>query len=99
MRRFLLALPLFLVVGLAFFELPSGNSAPGTQTVSATDPMNIAKQPSSVSDTKIDIAPKTQDPFKKFKGKDRDHDDDDRYEDEDFDDDDFDDEGFEEEDD
>ena len=96
MRRFLLALPLFLVVGLAFVELPSGNSAPGTQTVSATDPMNIAKQPSSVSDTKIDIAPKTQDPFKKFKDKDkdRDHDDDDRYED-----DDFDDEGFEEEDD
>jgi hypothetical protein len=96
MRRFLLALPLFLVVGLAFVELPSGNSVPGTQTVSTSDPMNIAKQPTSTTNTKIDIAPKTQDPFKKFKDKDkdRDHDDDDRYED-----DDFDDEGFEEEDD
>ncbi len=97
MRRFLLALPLFLVIGLAFVELPSGNSAPGTQTVSTADPMNIAKQPTSATNTKIDIAPSAKDPFKKFKGK---HgDDDDRYEDEDFDDDDFDDEGFEEEDD
>ena len=93
MRRFLLALPLFLVVGLAFVELPSGNSVPGTQTVSTSDPMNIAKQPTSTTNTKIDIAPKTQDPFKKFKGE-SDDDDDDRYEDEDSDD-----EGFEEEDD
>ncbi len=94
MRRFLLALPLFLVVGLAFVELPSGNSVPGTQTVSTSDPMNIAKQPTSTTNTKIDIAPKTQDPFKKFKGESED-DDDDRYENEEFDDD----EGFEEEDD
>ena len=93
MRRFLLALPLFLVVGLAFVELPSGNSVPGTQTVSTSDPMNIAKQPTSTTNTKIDIAPKTQDPFKKFKGE-SDDDDDDRYEDEESDD-----EGFEEEDD
>jgi hypothetical protein len=93
MRRFLLALPLFLVVGLAFVDLPSGNSVPGTQTVSTSDPMNIAKQPTSTTNTKIDIAPKTQDPFKKFKGE-SDDDDDDRYEDEDSDD-----EGFEEEDD
>lgn len=93
MRRFLLALPLFLVVGLAFVELPSGNSVPGTQTVSTSDPMNIAKQPTSTTNTKIDIAPKTQDPFKKFKSE-SDDDDDDRYEDEDSDD-----EGFEEEDD
>jgi hypothetical protein len=94
MRRFLLALPLFLVVGLAFIELPSGNSAPGTQTVSSADPMNIAKAPTSVTNTKIDIAPKTQDPFKKFKSE-SDDDDDDRYENEESDDD----EGFEEEDD
>jgi hypothetical protein len=93
MRRFLLALPLFLVVGLAFVELPSGNSAPGTQTVSTSDPMKITKQPTSTTNTKIDIAPKTQDPFKKFKGE-SDDDDDDRYENEDSDD-----EGFEEEDD
>jgi hypothetical protein len=93
MRRFLLALPLFLVVGLAFVDLPSGNSVPGTQTVSTSDPMNIAKQPTSTTNTKIDIAPKTQDPFKKFKGE-SDDDDDDRYENEDSDD-----EGFEEEDD
>ncbi len=93
MRRFLLALPLFLVVGLAFVELPSGNSVPGTQTVSTSDPMNIAKQPTSTTNTKIDIAPKTQDPFKKFKGE-SDDDDDDRYENEDSDD-----EGFQEEDD
>ena len=94
MRRFLLALPLFLVVGLAFVELPSGNSVPGTQTVSTSDPMNIAKQPTSTTNTKIDIAPKTQDPFKKFKGE-SDDDDDDRYGNEESDDD----EGFEEEDD
>jgi|LauGreDrversion4_2_1035121.scaffolds.fasta_scaffold254161_3 hypothetical protein len=94
MRRFLLALPLFLVVGLAFVELPSGNSVPGTQTVSTSDPMNIAKQPTSTTNTKIDIAPKTQDPFKKFKSE-SDDDDDDRYENEESDDD----EGFEEEDD
>jgi hypothetical protein len=94
MRRFLLALPLFLVVGLAFVELPSGNSVPGTQTVSTSDLMNIAKQPISTTNTKIDIAPKTQDPFKKFKGESED-DDDDRYENEESDDD----EGFEEEDD
>jgi hypothetical protein len=94
MRRVLLALPLFLVVGLAFVELPSGNSVPGTQTVSTSDPMNNAKQPTSTTNTKIDIAPKTQDPFKKFKGE-SDDDDDDRYENEESDDD----EGFEEEDD
>ena len=94
MRRFLLALPLFLVVGLAFVELPSGNSVPGTQTVSTSDPMNIAKAPASATNTKIDIAPKSQDPFKKFKGE-SDHDDDDIYENEESDDD----EGFEEEDD
>ena len=93
MRRFLLALPLFLVVGLAFVELPSGNSVPGTQTVSTSDPMNIAKQPTSTTNTKIDIAPKTQDPFNKFKSE-SDDDDDDRYENEESDD-----EGFEEEDD
>ena len=93
MRRFLLALPLFLVVGLAFVELPSGNSSSGTQTVSTADPMNIAPQANSATNAKIDIAPKTQDPFKKFKGE-PDDDDDDRYEDEDSDD-----EGFEEEDD
>ena len=94
MRRFLLALPLYLVVGLAFVELPSGKSAPGTQTVSSADPMNIAKAPTSATNSKIDIAPKTQDPFKKFKGES--DDDDDRYEDEDEE---SDDEGFEEEDD
>jgi hypothetical protein len=95
MRKFLLALPLFLVVGLAFVELPSGNSAPGTQNVSGVDPMNIAPQAKAPSNTKIDIAPKTQDPFKKLKGgSEHDDEDDDDYEDEDDDD-----EGFEEEDD
>ena len=94
MRRFLLALPLFLVVGLAFVELPSGNSSSGTQTVSTADPMNIAPQSNSATNAKIDIAPKTQDPFKKFKSE-SDDDDDDRYENEESDDD----EGFEEEDD
>jgi hypothetical protein len=68
MRRFLLALPLLLVVGLAFVELPSGNSAPGDQSVSVVDPMNVVPQAKAPTNTKIDIAPKTQDPFKKLKG-------------------------------
>jgi hypothetical protein len=68
MRRFLLALPLFLVVGLAFVELPSGNSAPGNQSVSVVNPMNLVPQAKAPTNTKIDIAPNTQDPFKKLKG-------------------------------
>ena len=90
-----MALPLFLVVGLAFVELPSSNSAPGTQNVSGVDPMNIAPQAKAPTNTKIDIAPKTQDPFKKLKGGSNYGDDEDGEEDHDDDDD----EGFEEEDD
>ena len=95
MRRFLLALPLLLVVGLAFVELPSGNSAPGDQSVSVVDPMNVVPQAKAPTNTKIDIAPKTQDPFKKLKGGSDYGDDEDGDEDHE----DEDDEGFEEEDD
>lgn len=84
MRRFLLALPLFLVVGLAFVELPSGHSAPGNQSVSVSNPLNVAPQAKASSNTKIDIAPKTQDPFKKLKGgSDYDDEDDEGFEEED----------------
>lgn len=83
MRRFLLALPLFLVVGLAFVELPSGNSAPTTQVVSTIDSTNLAPQAKSQANNKIDIAPKTQDPVKKLKGGSHYGDDDERFEEED----------------
>ena len=68
MKRILLALPLFLVVGLLFVELPAGNSSPNNisptsaavinqaspaATVSPTTPQNIA--PTTPSKSKIDI--------------------------------------------
>lgn len=38
MRKLLLALPLFLVVGLLFVELPVGNSSPSNVSPSTTSP-------------------------------------------------------------
>jgi len=79
MRRFLLAMPLLLVFGLLFVELPSGNSGTtntsiSTQTTSpaavAAAPSSQAPAPQSVSKTKDPItqASKTQLPGKKIKG-------------------------------
>ena len=59
MRRFLLALPLFLVVGLAFVELPNGNGAQSNisnQNVSSTvtaspNPLTSAPQPTTIGPT------------------------------------------------
>ena len=79
MRRFLLAMPLLLVFGLLFVELPSSNSGTtntsiSTQTTSpaavAAAPSSQAPAPQSVSKTKDPItqASKTQLPGKKIKG-------------------------------
>ena len=79
MRRFLLAMPLLLVFGLLFVELPSGNSGTtntsiSTQTTSpaavAAAPSSQAPAPQSVSKTKDPItqASKTQLLGKKIKG-------------------------------
>lgn len=79
MRRFLLAMPLLLVFGLLFVELPSSNSGTtntsiSTQTTSpvavAAAPSSQASAPQSVSKTKDPItqASKTQLPGKKIKG-------------------------------
>jgi hypothetical protein len=79
MRRFLLTMPLLLVFGLLFVELPSGNSGTtntsiSTQTTSpaavAAAPSSQAPAPQSVSKTKDPLtqASKTQLPGKKIKG-------------------------------
>ena len=79
MRRFLLAMPLLLVFGLLFVELPSGNSGTTNTSISnqttspsavAAAPSSQAPAPQSVSKTKDPItqASKTQLPGKKIKG-------------------------------
>ena len=78
MRRFLLTMPLLLVFGLLFVQLPNTNSGASntsisTQTTSpaaAAAPSSQASSPQSVSNTKDAIAQasKTQLPGKKIKG-------------------------------
>jgi len=79
MRRFLLAMPLLLVFGLLFVELPSSNSGTTNTSISnqttspsavAAAPSSQAPEPQSVSKTKDPItqASKTQLPGKKIKG-------------------------------
>jgi len=79
MRRFLLAMPLLLVFGLLFVELPSGNSGTtntsiSTQTTSpaavAAAPSSQASAPQSISKAKSPVtqAKKTQLSGKKIKG-------------------------------
>jgi hypothetical protein len=61
MKKFLLALPLFLVVGLLFVELPNGSSAPAGSTavsVSATPQVTPTAEPvQSTSVTPQNISP------------------------------------------
>lgn len=79
MRRFLLTMPLLLVFGLLFVELPSGNSGTtntpiSTQTTSpasvAATPSSQASAPQSLSKAKSPVtqANKTQLSGKKVKG-------------------------------
>jgi hypothetical protein len=103
MRRILLALPLFLVVGLAFVELPASGTSPAsvqtsTNTTSgsaeatpvASDPMGISA-PVAVQavKTKINLNPNSGDLFTKGN---HDDEDDEDYEDDEGDDDDDEDE-------
>ena len=95
MRRILLALPLFLVVGLAFVELPAASTSPtsvqtstdttsGSTEIVASDPMGIsAPVAAKAVKTKINLNPNNGDPFTKGN-----HDDDDEDDDEDEDEDD-----------
>jgi hypothetical protein len=99
MRRILLALPLFLVVGLAFVELPAASTSPtsvqtSTNTTSdstkvvATDPMGIsAPVAAQAVKTKINLNPNNGDLFTKGNHDDDDEDDDDEDENEEEDDD------------
>ena len=99
MRRILLALPLFLVVGLAFVELPAASTSPtsvqtSTDTTSdstevvATDPMGIsAPVAAQAVKTKINLNPNNGDLFTKGNHDDDDEDDDDEDENEEEDDD------------
>jgi hypothetical protein len=61
MKKFLLALPLFLVVGLLFVELPNGNSVPAGSTavsVSSTPQVTPTAEPVQLtSATTQNIAP------------------------------------------
>ena len=100
MRRILLALPLFLVVGLAFVELPVSGTSPAsvqtsTNTTSgsaeaapvASDPMGIsAPVAAQAVKTKVNLNPNSGDLFTKGN-----HYDDEDYEDDEGDDDDYDD--------
>jgi hypothetical protein len=102
MRRILLALPLFLVVGLAFVELPVSGTSPAsvqtsTNTTSgsaeaapvASDPMGIsAPVAAQAVKTKINLNPNSGDLFTKGN-----HEDDEDYEDDEDDEDYEDDEG------
>ena len=104
MRRILLALPLFLVVGLAFVELPvSGTSPASVQTSTntttgsaeatpvASDPMGIsAPVAAQAVKTKINLNPNSGDLFTKGNHDDDEDDegDDDVYDDDDEDEDD-----------
>jgi hypothetical protein len=90
MRRILLALPLFLVVGLAFVELPAASTSPtsvqtstdttsGSTEIVASDPMGIsAPVAAQAVKTKINLNPNSGDLFTKGN-----HDDDDEDDDED----------------
>jgi len=103
MRRILLALPLFLVVGLAFVELPVSGTSPAsvqtsTNTTSgsaeaapvASDPMGIsAPVAAQAVKTKINLNPNSGDLFTKGN---HDDEDDEDYEDDEGDDDDEEDE-------
>ena len=107
MRRILLALPLFLVVGLAFIELPVSGTSPAsvqtsTNTTSgsaeaapvASDPMGIsAPVAAQAVKTKINLNPNSGDLFTKGN-----HEDDEDYEDDEGDDDDYDDDEEDEDD-
>ena len=98
MRRILLALPLFLVVGLAFVELPvSGTSPTSVQTNTntgsaetapvASDPMGIsAPVAAQAVKTKINLNPNSGDLFTKGNHEDDEGDDDDYDDEEDEDD-------------
>ena len=98
MRRILLALPLFLVVGLAFVELPVSGTSPAsvqtsTNTTSgsaeaalvASDPMGIsAPVAAQAVKTKINLNPNSGDLFTKGN---HDDEDDEEGDDDDYDDD------------
>ena len=100
MRRILLALPLFLVVGLAFVELPVSGTSPAsvqtsTNTTSgsaeaapvASDPMGIsAPVAAQAVKTKINLNPNSGDLFTKGNHEDDEGDDDDYDDEEDEDD-------------
>ena len=101
MRRILLALPLFLVVGLAFVELPVSGTSPAsvqtsTKTTSgsveaapvASDPMGISA-PVAVQavKTKINLNPNSGDLFTKGNHDDNEDDEDEEDDDDDYDDD------------
>ena len=100
MRRILLALPLFLVVGLAFVELPASGTSPASVQTStntssgsaeaapvASDPMGIsAPVAAQAVKTKINLNPNSGDLF--TKGNHDDDEDDEDYEDDEGDDDD-----------
>ena len=101
MRRILLALPLFLVVGLAFVELPVSGTSPAsaqtsTNTTSgsveaapvASDPMGIsAPVAAQAVKTKINLNPNSGDLFTKGNHNDDEYDEDDEGDDDDYDDD------------
>ena len=101
MRRILLALPLFLVVGLAFVELPVSGSSPAsvqtsTNTTSgsaeaalvASDPMGISAQVAAQAvKTKINLNPNSGDLFTKGNHDDNEDDEDEEDDDDDYDDD------------
>jgi hypothetical protein len=88
MRRILLALPLFLVVGLAFVELPAASTSPtsvqtstdttsGSTEIVASDPMGIsAPVAAQAVKTKINLNPNNGDLFTKGNHDDDDEDDD-----------------------
>jgi hypothetical protein len=90
MRRILLAFPMFLVVGLAFVELPAASTSPtsvqtstdttsGSTEIVASDPMGIsAPVAAQAVKTKINLNPNSGDLFTKGN-----HDDDDEDDDED----------------
>ena len=64
MRRFLLTMPLLLVFGLLFVELPSGNSGTTNTSISTltTSPAAVGAAPSSQAPAPQSVA-KTKDPI------------------------------------
>lgn len=90
MRRFLLALPLFLVIGLAFVDLPVNASKNDNQPAIS---VSAAPATPTVTESFAPIAPLPQSNFEGKKhgpkvGGFEEHDDDDDFEDDDFEDDD-----------